>query len=264
MPRNIFIATVFLAGVLAGLLIPWFGGVYAVQTERPSVDASGAGVASTEQVSPRPGPTETVVPGTLESEAEAGQSADATDAADATDGADGADAAIETDTPLPRGPHVLTLAWSALQNATYPGWGFFSRHRITLVDGVGGGPNNAGLFVVPRFRMVDVHAIGDLDGDGADDAVVILTVSLGGSGMYYDIVPVVNWGGAPYALPGLRIDDRARIESMVIIDGRITLVAYIHGASPLCCPSRLVALEYVLVDRKLEQTGMIDLTELPD
>ena len=32
MPRNIFIATVFLAGVLAGLLIPWFGGAYAVQT----------------------------------------------------------------------------------------------------------------------------------------------------------------------------------------------------------------------------------------
>ena len=51
---------------------------------------------------------------------------------------------------------------------------------------------------------------------------------------------------------------------MVIIDGRITLVAYIHGASPLCCPSRLVALEYILGDRKLEQTGMIDLTELPD
>ena len=32
-PRSALIATVLLAGVLAGLLIPWFGGAYAVQTE---------------------------------------------------------------------------------------------------------------------------------------------------------------------------------------------------------------------------------------
>jgi len=40
-PRYMLIATVFLAGVLAGLLIPWFGGVYAVQREREYADAPG-------------------------------------------------------------------------------------------------------------------------------------------------------------------------------------------------------------------------------
>ncbi len=65
-------------------------------------------------------------------------------------------------------------------------------------------------------------------------------------------------------LDGIRIGDRTNVESIEIEGGRITLVAYITGDRGLCCPNRYVAFEFTLADGKLEQTGLIDLPELPD
>ena len=68
MPRSVLIATVFLAGMLGGLLIAWFGGAFAVQTERQrqpiatagvSADTDTAALASSTVVD---APTATVVP----------------------------------------------------------------------------------------------------------------------------------------------------------------------------------------------------------
>ena len=255
MPRNIFIATVFLAGVLAGLLIPWFGGAYAVQTEpQPvdtpgvSTDADGTAVAGIDLDATTPGPAATPVPTVqikatarpFESEIEKGESGDNSEEEDES-----------------------ALTWSELQNATFPRGGYSGDSQVTLTDGEVPKTTEDG---VPQtaYWLDPVHAFGDLDGDENNDAAVVLKWNGGGSGTFYSIHAVLNRDGQPLVVDGMEIGDRTYVESMVITDGRITLVAYLTGDRGLCCPNRYVALEYTLIDGALEQTGMIDLPEPAD
>jgi hypothetical protein len=56
--------------------------------------------------------------------------------------------------------------------------------------------------------------------------------------------------------------DRPNVESMEIEGGQITLVESFHSPTDSTArPTRLVVLEYTLIDGELEQTGMIDLPE---
>ena len=248
MPRHIFIAPVFLAGVLAGLLIPWFGGAYAVQTEpQPvdtpgvSTDADGTAVAGIDLAAATPGPAATPVPTVqieatarpFESEIEKSESGDYSEEEDES-----------------------ALTWSELQNATFPR----GNSQVTLTDGEVPWTTEDGARQT-AYWLHSVHAFGDLDGDGNDDAAVVLMWSGGGSGTFYLIHAVLNRDGQPLVVRGLRVGDRTYVESMVITDGRITLVAYLTGDRGLCCPNHYVALEYTLIDGELEQTGMIDLPE---
>ena len=40
-------------------------------------------------------------------------------------------------------------------------------------------------------------AFGDLNGDGVEDAVVVLVTNPGGTGRFYDLAPVLNQNGTP-------------------------------------------------------------------
>ncbi len=152
MPRNIFIATVFLAGVLAGLLIPWFGGVYAVQTEPQPVDAPGV-------------------------------SADADGTADNSVDVDAAKSALAAAPGLTYGAaesgdnseeeDESALTWSELQNATIPADAYVGISPVTLTNGKFVTEHGDGRLSI-GYWLNDLHAFGDLNGDGVDDAAVVL------------------------------------------------------------------------------------------
>jgi len=75
-----------------------------------------------------------------------------------------------------------------------------------------------------EYWLDPVHAFGDLDSDGVDDAAVALKSNGGGSGTFYSIHPVLNRDGKPWVIYGVSVGDRIYVESMVIKDGRVTLV----------------------------------------
>lgn len=89
---------------------------------------------------------------------------------------------------------------------------------------------------------VSVHlvqnAAGDLNGDGSQDAAVILAVNTGGSGTFIHLVGVLDQQGKLVQAAELFIEDRASIKSISIADGKVTLDMTVHKADdPLCCPS---------------------------
>ena len=131
-------------------------------------------------------------------------------------------------------PTIPPLTAEMLKNGTYklPQSG----EMVTLVNGKfdRDTPDTNVLHVV----LLDPIAFGDLNGDGADDAAVLLAENTGGTGDFISVVVMLNQAGAPMQSANRYIDDRAKINGMIFQSGRIVLDAVIHGVGdPLCCPN---------------------------
>jgi hypothetical protein len=144
-------------------------------------------------------------------------------------------------TPVPNSPatQVPELTLAALSNAEYrsPDWGTFR-----LTDGLYERPpqNPGELSSAYTTRLLEPAAFGDLNGDGAKDAVVGLVTQSGGTGNFVELAAVLNQGGSPQNADTLPLGDRVVIEQASIQDGIITLNMRVHGPNDgLCCPSQL-------------------------
>ncbi|SCL63083.1 hypothetical protein GA0070606_3735 [Micromonospora citrea] len=67
-------------------------------------------------------------------------------------------------------------------------------------------------------------AIGDLDGDGADDAVGVVMLNGGGSGSFFTLAVWRNVGGDPAYQAQTDLGDRTPVTSVSVRDGRATVV----------------------------------------
>jgi hypothetical protein len=99
-------------------------------------------------------------------------------------------------------------------------------------------------------------AFGDLNGDGSEDAAVVLISDPGGSGTFYDLAAVINGKGKPIHGASVFLGDRVKVEDVSIRSGKIVVKMVIHQRTdPRCCPSLKVEQEYVLQgDILAEQT----------
>jgi heat shock protein HslJ len=94
---------------------------------------------------------------------------------------------------------------------------------------------------------------GDLDGDGHDEAVVMLSESTGGSGTFDYLAVVGRRNGAPVNLATTPLGDRVQLRGVRIEARR--LIAEVVRAGPqdaMCCPGELATLEWVMKDSKLD------------
>ncbi|CUS78444.1 hypothetical protein JGI7_00956 [Candidatus Kryptonium thompsonii] len=109
-----------------------------------------------------------------------------------------------------------------------------------------------------NYLSVDLYeekiAMGDVDGDGDVDAVVILRCSGGGSGTFYEVAVVSNENGKPRYLTGELLGDRIKVNSVKVLqDGSILLDMIVHGPDdPQCCPTVQKVQRYKILDSKLQ------------
>lgn len=147
-------------------------------------------------------------------------------------------------------PPALTL--DQLMNAEYLSE-FTASQKAKLTNGryeealAPGSVSKISVAFVPQQ-----FALGDLNSDGADDAVVFLAANTGGSGMFISINAVLNDKGVPRAVSYLGIGDRVQIKAVAIKDGVITVNVVRHGPNdPMCCPTQEATLKYRLQADKL-------------
>lgn len=123
-----------------------------------------------------------------------------------------------------------------------------SMQDFPLVDGSYEKSNGPSVSDVTHAGILhDKIAFGDINGDGAGDAVVPIYLNFGGTGRFVHIAAVLNQGGQPvHAAPATYgIGDRAVIRALTIEDGKILLSAIISGpADPMCCPSLPAAMTF--------------------
>ncbi len=149
-------------------------------------------------------------------------------------------------TPVPPTP-VPGLTLDMLRNGTY--FAPFYARTVTLVDGAYTEGSGATYYSV---QMLDVYAMGDLNGDGLQDAAILLVENGGGSGQFESLVVVTDSGGAPHQAGQAELGDRFRINSVTIDSGRVSLDMLVDGPSdPLCCPSLPETQTYRLVEGSL-------------
>lgn len=113
------------------------------------------------------------------------------------------------------------LTWQSLLNATYTT--SITPRGAALRDGsfeVEAAPGSASKITV---RLADIAAFGDLDGNLAPDAAVVLVSSGGGSGTFVELAAVRNERGAAHPVATVLLGDRVLVRE-VRIEGRRILV----------------------------------------
>ena len=144
---------------------------------------------------------------------------------------------IPTITPYP------ALTTDRLKNAEYhlPQ----ANQTVTLQDGryeAGSGADTLAADILPEI------AFGDLNGDGFEDAALLIGENRGGSGTFVSIYAMLNRDGQPVQAGTALVDDRPQIINMAIQDGKIVLAAIIHSFSdPMTNPTFAVTETYQLI-----------------
>ena len=153
----------------------------------------------------------------------------------------------------PKAPAALTL--DMLRNAEYASqWA--SSGRARLVNGEFHEPAAPGAATNLTVRATDFHAFGDLDGDSIADAVMVLESDPGGSGVFYDLAPILNRAGKPLTLAVVPLGDRVQVGGVSISDRRIDVQLMQQGPDdPQCCPTQATVAAYRLEGDHLVAEG---------
>jgi hypothetical protein len=102
------------------------------------------------------------------------------------------------------------------------------------------------------IKLSDKIALGDLNGDGVEDAAVILVSDPGGSGTFYDLAAVINSSGQAKDVASALLGDRVKIEGLRVRSGKIVVKMVTHRSTdPRCCPSLKVEQAYELQGEEL-------------
>jgi hypothetical protein len=154
---------------------------------------------------------------------------------------------------VPAGPRQDAPTLPELKNATYSGLEE-PKGPVTLKDGRWEGPPYApGGASHPMVTLGrDLRVVGDLDGDGAAEAVVVLAASFGGSGTSDYLAVVKRTAKGLENVATAPLGNRVRIRAAHIENGKLLVGVLRAGpGDAMCCPGELADLEWTLAGGKL-------------
>jgi hypothetical protein len=148
-------------------------------------------------------------------------------------------------------PESAALSQALLINSTYrsPDWGEFQ-----LQEGIyyRTPPNDLESVEVYTTRLIGPILYGDINADGVEDALVILSTQNGGTGHFIELAAVLNQNGNAINAATIFLGDRVVVESGRVENGVIILNMRVQGPNDgLCCPSQFVTWNYVLSSDQL-------------
>jgi len=153
------------------------------------------------------------------------------------------------------GPDTQPLGLTRLQNSVYTGFEGIDAPVMLEAGHWEGEPPQPGSASVPRVDFLgDLVARGDLDGDGEDEAAVMLTTNFGGTGVYHYVAVVDQLAAENRNLDTRLVGDRIQLRGMRIDEGRLVLDIVRAGPGDAgCCPTEVVTLQYRLQDGRLSE-----------
>ena len=129
-----------------------------------------------------------------------------------------------------------------LQNGSFIGFAVTDK-PIMLKNGKWQGePYDKGAASRPEIMLLaGTYLVGDFDGNGSDDAAVLLAESAGGSGTFYYLAVVEKKDGTLQNIATKMIGDRVQIVKIGSEKGVIVVTMLQAGPDdPSCCPADLV------------------------
>lgn len=120
---------------------------------------------------------------------------------------------------------------------------------------------DAGAADFMEIRVTEYIALGDLDRDGVNEAVALVSENYGGTGVFVFLAMYVNREDRPEFLTSVFIDDRPAVDGIGFENGEIFLQVTTHGADdPLCCPTLRNERHYRLINNQLEMIDYVTFT----
>lgn len=159
---------------------------------------------------------------------------------------------------------VEPLSRELLRNITYPvGWATNGVARLS--DGT---YREASMGATLRVYLEALDEFGDLNGDGVDDAAVILVTRPDAEQVFCYLFAVLNDHGRPVATGGALLGERVLVRALRIEEGRIVVEMDTYGPNAQeCCPDQTSRCEYQVADEELCLMAGSDLplprTQLP-
>lgn len=126
-----------------------------------------------------------------------------------------------------------TITAQSLKNATYS---IPEQGNVTLTNGSYTRKSGDPLSVTLGNKM----AIGDINGDGVQDAAVVLRVNTGGSGVFVYLAVLVDNNNTLNNISTLFLGDRVQVKSLSILESnKIRIKMLVRGPNDAaCCPSQ--------------------------
>jgi hypothetical protein len=115
-------------------------------------------------------------------------------------------------------PPGITSILEALPNAEYL-IELASTGKAQLKDGAFEEEAAPGSATKTKIQLGKIQAIGDVNGDGLEDALVTLVVDPGGSGTFTYLALVLNQDGKPKPLAAVLLGDRIVVKSLALQNG---------------------------------------------
>ena len=142
-----------------------------------------------------------------------------------------------------------------LKNATYRGVEEAGAPFALTNGRWEGKPYEPGGASAPSVSYVrDFRLVGDLNSDGAEEAVALLAGSTGGTGEMSYLAVVAREGGRLENIATAPVGDRVQVRH-ARIDGRLIVVDVVEAGEndAMCCPGDLVTRSWSLQPRGLEE-----------
>ncbi|NJL82042.1 MAG: hypothetical protein HC890_01925 [Chloroflexaceae bacterium] len=116
--------------------------------------------------------------------------------------------------------------------------------------------NTAQRFAVNLVDHEGFVAFGDLNGDGREDAVVLLIVNSDSSGIFSYLTPILTTENGLKSLYSQFLGDRVQVQSLTIAEEKPELKMVEPGPSdPQCCPTQAVTRVYQLQPQLVPVAG---------
>ena len=148
---------------------------------------------------------------------------------------------------------------ATLGNQSYSG--LFDDREITLTGGVYTATSDAETIVV---HLLDSFvALGDLNGDGSQDAVALLELDTSGSGRFTFAAPVLDVLTTPTVGTAVEVEDRIQPKTVTIADGQVVVEYIGHGEGDGdCCPSWNIRHTFAWQDGALAAVGREEVSKV--
>jgi hypothetical protein len=158
-----------------------------------------------------------------------------------------------TQLPVTNPASIRTLTWEALRSAAYP-LAEANGNLIPFVEGKYKGPVVAGSQDQFLYVLLDRIGRGDLDGDGVEDAALLMVKDPTGDIPEYTLWAVINQGGVPNPRGYFDLGGKIQVGALTIEDLKIYIdVVRPQDASKAGVPVRRIKESYKLLGDRLER-----------
>lgn len=157
-------------------------------------------------------------------------------------------------------PRLIGITPGDVKNSLYELGATDTPREVQLVDGAysEGTAGEAGYLEV---RVQDDIAIGDLTGDGINEAAALVSEYHGGSGVFVFLAVFSEENDRAAFDTSVFVDDRPKIGGINIENNEIRLLATVHRLDEaMCCPTLETVRHYRLINNQLDMTDFATLT----